>query len=177
MATRTWRLQSERAGICDLDPSPRSLALLNRPREAPRAPSAVRKASHGLSPAAAAPARPNGLPKVGSRRPPGREILPLKALRFSLPPCPAFSITWGAMRVARCARQSAERGSSSSGFRPAAAMKYRACRMRRPSVLKRRPWRLVRDQSWMATGKTSRRSRVLHPDRLRAFLQHRDSLR
>ena len=39
-------------GICDLDPSPRSLALLNRPRDAPRAPSAVRKASHGPSPRA-----------------------------------------------------------------------------------------------------------------------------
>src|SRR5439155_3918316 len=37
------------AGICDLDPSPRSLPLPNRPRDAPRAPSAVRKASHGLS--------------------------------------------------------------------------------------------------------------------------------
>jgi hypothetical protein len=32
-------------GICDLDPSARSLALLNTPRDAPRAPSAVRKAA------------------------------------------------------------------------------------------------------------------------------------
>src|SRR5438876_8201953 len=39
-------------------------------------------------------------------------------------------------------------------------MKYRACRMRRPPVLNRRCWRLVRDQLWMATGKTSRRSRL-----------------
>src|SRR5438876_6986458 len=35
-------------------------------------------------------------------------------------------------------------------------MKYRACRMRRPPVLNSRCWRLVRDQLWMATGKTSR---------------------
>src|SRR3989475_8009446 len=35
-------------------------------------------------------------------------------------------------------------------------MKYRACRMRRPPVLKSRCWRLVRDQFWMATGRTSR---------------------
>src|SRR3989442_579175 len=39
-------------------------------------------------------------------------------------------------------------------------MKYRACRMRRPPVLKSRCWRLVRDQFWMATGRTSRRRRL-----------------
>src|SRR5439155_11771725 len=46
--------------------------------------------------------------------------LPPRVLRFSLPPGPAFSITWGPMRVARCTPESAERGSSSSDFRPAA---------------------------------------------------------
>src|SRR5437016_175151 len=55
-----------------------------------------------------------------SRRPSCREILPPRVRRFSLPPGPAFSITWGPMRVVRCFRESAERGSSSSGFRPAA---------------------------------------------------------
>jgi hypothetical protein len=35
----------------------------------------------------------------------GPEMLPTRALRFPLRPCPAFSITWGAMRVARCARE------------------------------------------------------------------------
>jgi hypothetical protein len=38
-------------------------------------------------------------------------------------------------------------------------MKYRACRMRRPPVLKSRCWRLVSDQLWMAWGRASRRSR------------------
>src|SRR5437899_304471 len=55
-----------------------------------------------------------------SRRPSCREILPPRVRRFSLPLGPAFSITWGPMRVVRCFRESAERGSSSSGFRPAA---------------------------------------------------------
>src|SRR5712692_9864781 len=36
-------------------------------------------------------------------------------------------------------------------------IKYRACRMRRPPVLKSRCWRLVRDQLWTAKAKASRR--------------------
>jgi len=84
----------------------------------------------------AAPARLTAhLPKVCSRRPSGREILPPRALRFSIPPCPAFSITWGAMRVARCARESAERGSSSSGFRPGSSRSAMSNRDRRPLIV------------------------------------------
>ena len=37
--------------------------------------------------------------------------------------------------------------------------KNRACRTRRPPVLKSRCWRLVRDQLWMARGRVSLRSR------------------
>src|SRR5881409_3295402 len=37
---------------------------------------------------------------------------------------------------------------------------YRACRMRRPPVLKSRCCRLVSDQLWMASGRMSRRRRL-----------------
>jgi hypothetical protein len=38
--------------------------------------------------------------------------------------------------------------------------KYRACRIRRPPVVNSCCWRLVRDQLWMAGGRTSRGRRV-----------------
>src|SRR5437899_11610901 len=39
-------------------------------------------------------------------------------------------------------------------------MKYRACRIRRPPVLKSRCCKLVSDQFWMARGRASRRRRL-----------------
>ncbi len=67
-------------------------------------------------------------------------------------------------------------------------MKYRACRMRRPPVLKSRCWRLISDQLWMASGRTRRRRgcprrarsprhahvhRALDPAELLDFVRHR----
>jgi len=43
---------------------------------------------------------------------------------------------------------------------PSCRTKYRACRIRRPPVLNSCCWRLVKDQLWMARGRTSRRRRL-----------------
>jgi hypothetical protein len=45
-------------------------------------------------------------------------------------------------------------------FQSRCRMKYRACRIRRPPVLKSRSCKLVSDQLWMARGRASRRSRL-----------------
>src|SRR5467141_191585 len=101
--------------MCDLEPSSRSLALLNGRRDMPEVRSAVRNASH---------------------RPFARGLVGLVFRRFAIGDHPAqrysrqersafpslrawaFSITWGAMRFARCARPSAEKESKSSGSPP-----------------------------------------------------------
>jgi len=77
-------------------------------------------------------------------------------LRDTFPPLPSarclrasLSITWDATPVARCARRSAEIAGVSSSSRPDWRVKYRACRMSRPPVLKSHGWRLVSDQLWM----------------------------
>ena len=71
------------------------------------------------------------------------------------PPEAVRAITSDVTRVAGCGRESAERGFPSSSFREVAGAKYRACRMTRPPVLNSRCRRLVRDQLWMAPGKTT----------------------
>ncbi len=79
-----------------------------------------------------------------------------------------------AIRIDELARAAEERGFESlfatehthipksrrTPWRSGPRTKYRACRMRRPPVLNSRCWRLVRDQLWMARGRTSRRRRL-----------------
>ena len=81
-----------------------------------------------------------------------RHLSPLpsaRCLRASL------SITWDATPVARCARRSAEIAGVSE-LSASWRVKYQACRMSRPPVLKSRCWRLVSDQLWMVRGNAGR---------------------
>src|SRR5205823_7782216 len=138
-------------GISDMDHVRFPLALLSERRDASRP-----QSGHSCSATGTVLEAPTPLvaqvPRASLRLPASETLpgwpgfLPMGAVRLDHVGCHASC----AMRATICRNSGRVKWPSAS-----CGVKYRACRMRRPPVLKSGCWRLVSDQFWIANGRAS----------------------